>query len=718
MSQNILSDRQLESWNSSARTHRGLSIFYLAALFFVLIIVEGTTHEQLLNPDIKIALPVLGSSIPVLSFYIYAPIFLILLHTQLLLQVAQLAESFFNFSKINPEKNEIEETDKKEDWRNTVLPTLLTTVLLKPPNIHPVTFLIMRFIAFISYWCLVPFVLVRLQLKFLPYHGANITLLHQVCLSLSLVLIAVFYYIIWKFTNQKKTDFKNYIIFFPIAFFWIVYLLSEITLPLSLVFVAIFYFLLREGIKLIKTGFKNSVIFLQFTLLGIVYMGITLLCWETLEIPKTNKECFPKVFGIVAMSFFDKPSEKKDCVNISNLIERNLNLPGKKLALRPEAEILDDFIHKDKHDKWLEFHETLDLTNRDLRFANFSGADLTKADFRGATLDNANLLNAKLEVSKWNPYKNPDGSINLTSAKRVFLILANLQGADIMGAKLQGAEIRGANLQGADMTYANLRGADFSKANLQGSKLKKANLQGAKMQSANLQGANIHEANLQGAGMSMASLQGADMREAKLQGAFMPRANLQGADMREAKLQGVFMPRANLQGVFMPRANLQGANIYEANLQGANMESANLQGANMESANLQGAEMIGAKLQGANLYSAKVNLTNFKYSNLGKLNFTEDELLKWAKEIPEQGTSIYGTRFPRKEFLARIRDGRSKETTLPDLTGDNYKFCHNDKKTFKGIQSLPEKECNAESIRILAELKEKWKAEKEKEKKK
>jgi hypothetical protein len=192
MAQNILSDRQLESWNSSARTHRGLSVFYLAALFFVLIIVEGTTHEQLLNPDIKISLPILGSSLPVVSFYIYAPIFLILLHTQLLLQVAQLAESFFNFSEKPSIKNFNGETDKKEDWRNEILPTLLTAVLLKPSNIHPFTFSVMRFIAFISYWCLVPFVLVRLQLKFLPFHDADMTLLHQACLSLSLALIAVF----------------------------------------------------------------------------------------------------------------------------------------------------------------------------------------------------------------------------------------------------------------------------------------------------------------------------------------------------------------------------------------------------------------------------------------------------------------------------------------------------------------------------------------------
>ena len=115
MARPILSERLLNLWDFSARTHRSLTIFYLAVLGFVWIVVEGTTHEQLLNPEIKIALPIIGSSIPVLSFYIAAPIFFLFLHAQLLLQAVQLSNSFTKFSKRSPLKITIEDTNKEED---------------------------------------------------------------------------------------------------------------------------------------------------------------------------------------------------------------------------------------------------------------------------------------------------------------------------------------------------------------------------------------------------------------------------------------------------------------------------------------------------------------------------------------------------------------------------------------------------------------------------
>jgi uncharacterized protein YjbI with pentapeptide repeats len=706
MAQNILSDRQLESWNSSARTHRTLTVFYLAALGFVGIIVEGTTHEQLLNPDIKIALPVLGSSLPVLSFYVFAPIFIILLHIQLLLQVSQLAESFFNFNKKLTFKNLNSKIDPQEEWKNQVLPTLTTTVLLQPPKTNRVTLLIMRFMAFIFYWCLTPFILVRMQLKFLPYHSNGITLSHQLSLSLSLILIAVFYCIIWKYTNQKKIEFKNFTILLQIAFFWIVYLLSEHDLPLSLTLVAAFCYIVWKRINEKRAAFKNLEVFLQLSFFLIAYTLIPLFCWTVLKIPDNNEECLPKIFGIVAENILEMPTQKKGCVNIGTLIDRNLILTSKKLALRPEAEIRDDFIHKDNRDKRLELYEALNLTNRDLRFANFEEADLTKADFRGSKLDNAKFSRAKLENSKWNPYKNPDESLNKTSAKNADMELANLQGADM--------EL--ANLQGAEMVSANLKGANMKRANLKGAEMKRANLQGAYMMEANLQGAYMMEANLQGADMMEANLEGANMIEANLQGADMESANLKGAEMKRANLQGAYMMEANLQGAYMKYAHLEGANMYRAKLEGANMIEANLQGAYMYRAKLEGANMIEANLQGAYMIEAKVNFTNFNNSYLEKLNFTEDELLKWAKEIPEKRVRYFDTRFPRKEFLMRMRGRKNIETILPDLSGDNAKFCHSGQKQFKGIKSFSEKECKVERKKIIAELKGKWKTEKDKEK--
>ena len=53
-----------------------------------------------------------------------------------------------------------------------------------------------------------------------------------------------------------------------------------------------------------------------------------------------------------------------------------------------------------------------------------------------------------------------------------------------------------ANLSGANLFGANLRGASLGMANLSDSKLAMANLSGANLQCANLRGANLRGANL------------------------------------------------------------------------------------------------------------------------------------------------------------------------------------------------------------------------------
>ena len=91
---------------------------------------------------------------------------------------------------------------------------------------------------------------------------------------------------------------------------------------------------------------------------------------------------------------------------------------------------------------------------------------------------------------------------------------ADLRCADLSGANLSGANLSGANLRGADLRYANLSGANLRGANLRGANLSGANLRGADLRYANLSGANLSGANLSGA-----SLRGASLRGIRLWGA-------------------------------------------------------------------------------------------------------------------------------------------------------------------------------------------------------
>ncbi len=119
---------------------------------------------------------------------------------------------------------------------------------------------------------------------------------------------------------------------------------------------------------------------------------------------------------------------------------------------------------------------------------------------------------------------------------------ANLEGANLSGAWLQHgslpqallnhASLQSAKLPAADLKYAKLCDVSAPRVELDGADLSEAILERADLTSASLQGANLHQANLRNADLSEAALQGADLSEADLSGAKLVRAQLQGAIMR------------------------------------------------------------------------------------------------------------------------------------------------------------------------------------------
>ncbi len=131
----------------------------------------------------------------------------------------------------------------------------------------------------------------------------------------------------------------------------------------------------------------------------------------------------------------------------------------------------------------------LDLSGRDLRFANFDQTKLWRANLRNSNLKSTNL--------NW----------------------SQLQSADLQQAQLQGAKLSAARIWGADLYSANLQGADLTSAELQGTKLVGADLRGANLRDSKLQGADIDVAHLHGANLSNADLRGVEFWESYLLGA-------------------------------------------------------------------------------------------------------------------------------------------------------------------------------------------------------
>lgn len=110
-----------------------------------------------------------------------------------------------------------------------------------------------------------------------------------------------------------------------------------------------------------------------------------------------------------------------------------------------------------------------DAREADLRGANLRGADLSGADLRWSSLAGANL---KESIQR-------ETDLDEANAAEASFVRADLTGATLTEASLRGADLTGALLQGADLTGASLRGADLTGATLKDAVLAGADLTGA-----------------------------------------------------------------------------------------------------------------------------------------------------------------------------------------------------------------------------------------------
>lgn len=172
-----------------------------------------------------------------------------------------------------------------------------------------------------------------------------------------------------------------------------------------------------------------------------------------------------------------------------------------------------------------------DLTQAQMKQANFTDANLSRvimtgSDLSRATLNRANLANARLVGA------------NLSSSQLV--------GADLRGAVLENASLTGADLGDAKFKDANLYSARLGHAIAIGTQLSFANLSKTDWQASDLSGADLERANLSNANLSATRLTGATLRYAQLE-----NANLQNADLSLVDLRGANLAGANFQGTIL-----------------------------------------------------------------------------------------------------------------------------------------------------------------------
>ncbi len=457
----------LESANDSARHFRNIYAVYLTVMIYIFIIVLSTEQELLFRAGDK-QLPLVHIRVPIVEFFTWMPLALLVLHFYLLIQVTFLSDKVLLY------KQEISYClISKEDIRKAkmLLASLpLVHILVEEKLIEEKAKLERKMLYLIVFVSLVVFpliVLIVTQIKFLPYQDGLITWSHRIVILIDVLML-------WGFgrhileSHEGKTIWINSI----------------------------------AGLLLVITpAFVVIVIFINF--------------------PGS------KIYNPVTASFYELEWVKKIMPNRFVLPDRKLveREPAPELlAVHLEGQTDNENLINQSSSIWCRYADSLDLEGRNFReaelqgatlckatlqnanlteaflfLANLTGADLWKADLTDADLWRANLTDADL----WDANLTDAGleDANLTDA---YLADANLTDASLWRANLTLANIRDANLTSAYLREANLTSTDLRETDFTGADLGRANLTDAYLANANLTDANLIYSNLTAANLSKA----------------------------------------------------------------------------------------------------------------------------------------------------------------------------------------------------------------------
>ncbi len=565
----------LEAANSASQTVAALHVAFVAFAAYLVVIIWGTTHEDLLRIS-AVKLPILDVDLPLATFYGGVPWLLVLLHFNLLIQLELLSRKLWNLD------HDLPDTPTGQQVRDQLF-IFPFTHLIAGRSTVPVRWLLSMVVGF-TVIVLPLVILLATQIGFLPFHNEIITWSQRIAVWFDILILIVLWPLIVSPKDSWWESWRN-LYWLPRYWFtrlwhwaggiwnWIGRLIPRYLPRLRWNQIALRPILYVEA--------KGMVVLLLSMLLSVGLSFFAVIPGSmTVEAyyhpPKAAPKNIPYYFEDRLIRYMPeawlstvgkatqiaprvcstlKPTGKSEQVMLNltctlfevGIFPRNLNL--KETHLDISRPLLIRATDSDKAKRAMAFKEfySFNLQERDLRFANLSSAVLPKVDLRGAKLQGADLNNAKLQGA------------NLRNTE--------LQGANLFQVRLQGAYLSYAHLEGANLTYAYLQESHLDKAVLQGANLFGGQLQGAEMKDAQLQGTDLSNAKLQGANLDGAQLKSANLKNTYLQGAYLGHAHLQGVILNGAKLQQAILFKTQFQGTTWSNAQLD--EIFISDTQGA-----------------------------------------------------------------------------------------------------------------------------------------------------
>ena len=424
-----------KSVEDAAAVSAGIWLSYLFVLLYIGIAAGAVTHKDLLleNP---VKLPFLSDvPLPLVAFFVMAPIVFIVSHSYTLVHFVMLGAKAGMFHD-ELFKQLPDAPDAREGLRRQLPSNIFVQFLAGPRDIREGGLgLILKAIAWSSLVVGPVLLLLLIQVQFLPYHLEWVTWVQRLAVFADVFLL----WLLWPAVLDGQSK-----IAWPRVWRHKVFTVVSLV-PIWLAFITATFpgELIDEWIGPWEIIPQNRVT-AWLGQDGWTSIHNVLFHGKVDQTTLRRKSHFSDTLVIVDFDAMEAAKiadqEKFDAVK-QTLILRGLNLEG--------AVFLN-----------------ADLRKVDLTKAQLQGASLAGAQLQGAILDSAQLQGATLDWAK-------------------------LQGANLNNAKLQGANLNNAKLQGAILSTAELQGATLDSAELQGASLKDAELQGAELKNSKLTGTDM-----------------------------------------------------------------------------------------------------------------------------------------------------------------------------------------------------------------------------------
>lgn len=429
-----------------------LFLALLVGCLYSWLTIAQTTDVELITNRATTPLPIIQAAIPIVGFYVVAPLILLCLYFYFHFYLQKLWEELGSLPAVFTDGRPLH--NRTDPW---LLNDIVRSHCAKLKIGRPFLSYFQAWVSVVLAWWLVPVTLLLFWGRFLRRHDLFWTLFHALLLAISIIAA------VWLYHLANKT------------------LRGDERRP----------FLLKVILKKQNTYLRTAMAVVLAAFLGAISVGAIYgdptiepddlstgahgpRTWVPVVMSRLGYSPFANLanadVSIKPANWTGKKDEELDLVKGANLLGTNLR----------NADAKGTF-----------------FVNANLSEALMEGVDLENADLRHAILEDANLQNAHMRY------------IHLEGAH---LIIAHLDHAVIHFSHLKDAQLYYAELSGADLTAADLRHANLSHANLNSAELALSNLEAASLKFANLQNASLRGANFTQAQFEGARIRYADFR--------------------------------------------------------------------------------------------------------------------------------------------------------------------------------------------------------------